>query len=80
MWEFISNLEIGWGWWIAWGLVFAILETIAILNKTDGDTLSEYTRKWLGVFPKKQWSIVGATALLGFLVWFGWHVVFQQVS
>ena len=30
--------------WIGWGLLFAVVETVAIVNKRKGDTLSENLR------------------------------------
>lgn len=44
--------------WAAWGLAvlatFAVLEGIALLNRRDGDTLSEHLRRWLGIDPANE--------------------------
>ncbi|MFC4533986.1 hypothetical protein [Sphaerisporangium dianthi] len=68
--------------WLVWGGLalgsFAVLETIALLNHREGDTLSERLREWLGIYPVKHWRLATSAALLGLLVWFGWHIVFQQ--
>lgn len=68
--------------WAIWAAVtlgsFAILETWALLSKREGDTLSERLREWLGIRPVRQWRLITSAALLGFLIWFGWHIVFQR--
>lgn len=39
-----------WTWlWVAWGLMFAVIEGVALFNSTRGDTLSEHAWAWLGV-------------------------------
>jgi hypothetical protein len=35
--------------WIAWALMFAVIEGIALFNKSRGDTLSEHLWAWLGI-------------------------------
>jgi hypothetical protein len=38
-----------WTWaWIGWGLYFAVVEGMALVNSTAGDTLSEHVWAWLG--------------------------------
>lgn len=67
--------------WAVWaGLFvasFAVFETWALITKEKGDTLSESIRAWLGIRPVRHWRMVTSAALLGFLIWFGWHIVFQ---
>ncbi|GII62614.1 hypothetical protein Skr01_26990 [Sphaerisporangium krabiense] len=66
-----------WLWWAGLAVgSFAILETWALLTKQEGDTLSERLREWLGIRPVKHWRLATSAALLGFLAWFGWHIVF----
>lgn len=69
-----------WGWWLAFfALSFAILETIALIDRSTEDTLSENTRRWLGT--NKTWKTGGAlafiVALVGFVIWFIPHIVFN---
>ncbi|HEY9367549.1 hypothetical protein [Streptomyces sp.] len=71
-----------WATWLAGVAVsFAVLETIGLLTTADGDTLSEATRRWLGIDPVRPWRIAGsvgfATVLLGFTAWFLPHIVFR---
>jgi hypothetical protein len=71
--------------WAAWltfmAASFALLETIGLLTAADGDTLSEATRRWLGIEPAQPWRIAGmvafAAALLGFTSWFLPHILFR---
>lgn len=68
-----------WLWWAGLFVAsFAVLETWALLNRREGDTLSERLREWLGIRPVKHWRLATSAAVLGFLLWFGWHIVFQQ--
>lgn len=69
-----------WAWWLAFfALSFAILETIALIDRSTEDTLSENTRRWLGTNKSpKTWGAVGfIVALVGFVVWFIPHIVFN---
>ncbi len=69
--------------WTIWLLLaavsFAVLETIGLINRRPGDTLSENTRRWLGT--DRTWRTWGAlsfvAALVGFVVWFVPHIVFK---
>ena len=71
--------------WISWITCtlagFIILEAVALANRRSGDTLSEYIRKWLGIYPPSHIKRFGTTAfvvaLVGFVVWFIPHIVFQ---
>jgi amino acid permease len=76
----IIDFEINAWWWFAWAMIFVVLEGIAIFNRTKGDTLSELLKKILGIFPVRSWSVVGITIIIGFVVWFGWHIAFQQIG
>lgn len=59
--------------------VFAVLETIALANRHEGDTLSEAIRRWLGVTPSRAGRRVSVglfvAGLLGFVAWFVPHIV-----
>lgn len=36
-----------WTWaWVAWGVAFAVIEGAALMDKKEGNTLSEHLRKW----------------------------------
>lgn len=61
-------------------VVILLLEAIAIFNKKGGDTISEWLRSVLGRFPQRQGSIFLLAGFLGFLIWLGWHIVFQVVN
>lgn len=71
--------------WIVWlalvGMSFIILETWAIFSKKVGDTLSERTRKWLGLEPEKPFRIAASSAfamvLVLFVAWFVPHILFR---
>lgn len=71
--------------WIAWVIVslggFALLETIALINRRRGDTLSENIRRWLGIDPPNPIARIGipafAAVLIIFVIWFIPHIVFQ---
>lgn len=72
----------GWLWllWIGGVIVtFAVLEGIAIRNKPHGDTLSEYTRRWLGISPRRWHRLLGipvfTVTAVGFVVWFVPHIL-----
>ncbi|OKI45101.1 hypothetical protein [Micromonospora sp. CB01531] len=70
-----------WGWWVVlFAVSFALLEGIALAKKPEGDTLSENTRKWLGIRDGK-WRTPGVfafiVALVGFVAWFVPHIAWQ---
>ncbi|HEY9416163.1 MAG TPA: hypothetical protein VIQ30_15485 [Pseudonocardia sp.] len=35
--------------WIAWGVAFAVIEGVALVNSRSGETLSEHVWAWIGV-------------------------------
>jgi hypothetical protein len=71
--------------WVAWLAMsagtFAILETIALINRRLGDTLSENTRRWLGITPARpvrRYTVPAfAAALVVFVVWFVPHIIWS---
>lgn len=68
-----------WAVWAAAALgSFALFETWALVTRKEGSTLSENLRLWLGIRPVRACRLVTSVALLGFLLWFGWHIVFQR--
>lgn len=68
--------------WPAWLIVlaggFVFAETWALISRGRGGTLSEKTRRWLGVEPRRpwrRWTLLGLTVvLLGFAAWFPLHI------
>ncbi len=70
------------GWlifWLAWGAVFVVGESIALARTASGDTLSEQVWRWLKVTPGKtpassallRWPTY---AVAGLLVWLTLHL------
>lgn len=66
------------GWLIAVAVSFAFLEGYALWTKRTGDTLSENTRRWLGIQPVRPWRRWGvglfSAVLMGFVAWFLPHI------
>lgn len=59
--------------WIAWGLMFAAIEGAALLNKENGDTLSEHFRKLFKTEGKKgRWAWIISFGI--FASWFAVHI------
>lgn len=71
--------------WVVWlsllGGSFAVLEGIALRNRRTGDTLSENTRRWLGINParpgRRASMAVFAGTLIAFTAWFVPHILFD---
>ena len=70
--------------WAIWVVVtaasFAVLETIGLVRRQTGDTLSEATRHWLGIERGKALkggAYAFAAALIAFVAWFIPHILFQ---
>lgn len=62
---------------VVWGgilAVAALVETVALLNKRQGDTLSERTRAWLRVYTRPGRALF-AVGWVGFAVWFFFHIL-----
>jgi hypothetical protein len=74
------NWGLIWALWLTFAVAipFAILETIAIVDKRRGNTLTATTRRWLGIDPPNKRRRIGiplfTAALLIFAVWFGFHI------
>lgn len=74
----------GWTWaWLAWGLMFAVIEGMALTNSRSGDTLSEHAWAWLGYSatgrgPLRQptgWTRLRRFVLLAGLTWLVVHLL-----
>ena len=63
-----------WTWlWVAWGLMFAVIEGVAIANDVKDDTLSEHFRRWFRTDVKlgrTVWLVVCGC----FTAWFATHI------
>ena len=65
------------GWtvcWLLWSVMFAAIELPAVLNRTDGDTLSEHLRSWFALRGKPAGWVVRRAALAAFFAWFVAHL------
>lgn len=67
----------GWTWaWVLWGLAFAVIEGAALINKEQGDTLSEHLRKWFNTGSKAgRWAWLVTAGV--FFAWFVTHIAVQ---
>ncbi len=65
--------------WILWILAFAVIETIAIVRKARGDTLSEHVWNWFSLKGKKGklkgWQIALRFGFLSFWAWLTIHFI-----
>lgn len=65
--------------WVAWGLIFAVIEGVAVANDKKDDTLSEHFRRWFRTDTKH-----GRTAWLvasgGFMAWFIVHILQEGLA
>lgn len=61
--------------WLIPAVSFAVLETIAIINRREGDTLSEVLRLLAGVNPRRPWLPLGVAAILAFCAWLPIHLI-----
>lgn len=70
-----------WGW-IGWATLsaggFAVLEGYALRKGQHNRTLSVHTRRLLGIYPRRPWSLVGRAIVIGgtagFAAWFSHHI------
>jgi membrane-anchored glycerophosphoryl diester phosphodiesterase (GDPDase) len=71
------------GWtvaWIFWVAMFFVIEIPALINKTQGDTLSEHIRKWFSTTDKTRWWIARRAVLVLAMIWFLLHLFIPYVS
>lgn len=69
--------------WIAWGLMFAVIEGMALVNSRRGDTLSEHAWAWLGYATTGRaalrqpsgWTRLRRFLLLAGLTWLVVHLL-----
>lgn len=62
-------ISIWTGLWLIWIFGFFAIEIPALLNKEEGDTLTDHVRKWFSTTEKSKWWIVRRIFLLTFLIW-----------
>lgn len=59
-----------WGFWL---LYFVVFETVALIDRREGDTLSENVRKWFRTSTKRgAWTF--RLVWITFAVWFYFHI------
>lgn len=69
-----------WTWaWLAWGLIFAVIEGMALANSREGDTLSEHVWAFLGysegIRTPTGWTRLRRFLVLAFLAWLSVHLL-----
>lgn len=69
--------------WSAWLLgtagSFAYLERRALKQNTKGVTLTAFTKRWLGIHPRKPWSLGSGAVFLVGLAWIALHILVDLV-
>lgn len=69
--------------WVAWLVLFAILEGYALFSSKTGDTLSEHVWEWFGITVKGKRHTGEVTGnvrlrrfvLLAFMAWLSLHFI-----
>ncbi|MFD9248398.1 hypothetical protein [Streptomyces bottropensis] len=70
---------MSWIVWSAWTAVFALFETWALINKRDGDTLSENTRRLFRIRTSKTGRAIFTVGWVGFSGWFLLHILTETM-
>lgn len=65
--------------WIAWIVAFFALEVPALLNKREGDTLSEHLWRWFSINEQGHFWRLRRFALLAILAWLAAHLLTRGV-
>ncbi|MGX1268078.1 hypothetical protein [Streptomyces phaeoluteigriseus] len=65
--------------WGAWALFFAVYETIALINRTEDDTLSENTRKLFRIRSSKAGRAMFTVILGGGAAWYLLHILTETM-
>ncbi|MFI9052541.1 hypothetical protein [Streptomyces sp. NPDC053427] len=65
--------------WAVWTALFGLFETWALINKKDGDTLSENTRKLFRTRTSKAGRAIFAVGWMGFSGWFLLHILTETM-
>lgn len=73
-----------WDWaWLAWGVLFCVIEGMALFNSVGGDTLSEHVWAFLGIRNLDGrriqnpggWARLRRFITLAFLAWLSVHLL-----
>jgi len=61
---------------MAWGGAFVVIEGVALMNKKEGDTLSEHLRRWFSTMTDNGgWSAhLRKVVPLAFVIWLAGHL------
>ncbi|MFI5859359.1 hypothetical protein [Streptomyces parvulus] len=70
---------MSWIIWALWTALFALFETWALINKKEGDTLSENTRALFHTRTSKAGRAVFTVGWLGFSGWFLLHILTETM-
>ncbi len=70
---------MSWIIWAAWTALFALFETWALINRKDGDTLSENTRKLFRTRTSKAGRAIFTVGWAGFAGWFLLHILTETM-
>ncbi|MFJ2745328.1 hypothetical protein ACIO3O_37355 [Streptomyces sp. NPDC087440] len=70
---------MSWLIWSVWVAIFALYETWALINRIDGDTLSENTRKLFRTRTSKVGRALFTVGWLGFSGWFLLHILTETM-
>ncbi|WP_328333364.1 hypothetical protein [Streptomyces sp. NBC_00455] len=65
--------------WFAWTCLFAVFETTALINRQEGDTLSENFRRLFRTRTSKAGRAVFAVGWCGFSAWFAIHILTETM-
>lgn len=65
--------------WITWSCLFAVCETIALVNRREGDTLSENFRRLFRTRTSKVGRALFAVGWSGFSAWFLIHILTETM-
>lgn len=72
----LDHPDLIWGSWLAATLTsFALLERRALRKNKQGVTLSAFIKRWLGITPRRPWSVGGSLAFAAGLTWLGFHIL-----
>lgn len=65
--------------WVAWTAAFILVETLALINRREGDTLSENVRALFRTRTSKVGRAIFAVVWFGFSGWFAIHILFETM-
>ncbi|MEV5049094.1 hypothetical protein AB0N20_32005 [Streptomyces griseoincarnatus] len=68
-----------WLIWAGWTSLFALAETWALMNRKDGDTLSENVRTLFRIRTSKAGRAIFTVGWSGFSVWFLIHILTETM-